>query len=337
VSTNHKSSFRWGLLSLHLGVIVFMMACMVFTGVQQSDDGMFQFDNGNIEIKDENGDWVTVDGTSFELVGALEFTDPWTVAGQEFETRDSTMIEDGLEVGDLVRVRGVILEDGTWVAYSIEGTDDQTDPIIILIGVVDSIDPWSVNGISLNVTDETDIQGDITVGMIVRVEILLLEDGTWEVISIAPLGESAEISGCVTVVATVVSVSGNEIQFLGWPITVTLEVTNQTDDNQNDQGNGDDEEDDDQEEESDNETDDADTLTPGKVVQAVICVSDDGTLIITQIIILHVDEGSGGETTNGEKVLICHKPDKKGGHTLSVASPAVPAHLGHGDTLGPCQ
>jgi hypothetical protein len=35
-------------------------------------------------------------------------------------------------------------------------------------------------------------------------------------------------------------------------------------------------------------------------------------------------------------VLICHKPDKKGGHTLSIAPPAVAAHLAHGDKLGPC-
>ena len=32
-----------------------------------------------------------------------------------------------------------------------------------------------------------------------------------------------------------------------------------------------------------------------------------------------------------EKVLICHK-----GHTISVSESAVPAHLRHGDTVGPC-
>ena len=32
-----------------------------------------------------------------------------------------------------------------------------------------------------------------------------------------------------------------------------------------------------------------------------------------------------------KKVSICHK-----GQTLEVAEPAVQAHLGHGDTLGPC-
>jgi len=335
MSTNKRSN-RWLLLAAHLGTIAFMMACMVFTGVQLSDDGLFQFDDGNIEIKDENGDWVAVDGTSFELVGILESTDPWAVAGQEFETRVSTMIDDGLEVGDVVRVRGVILEDETWVAYSIEGTDEQTDPIIILVGVVDSVDPWSVNGISLNVTDETDIQGDITVGMIVRVEILLSEDGTWEVISITPLGESTETTGCVTVVATILSVSGNEIQFLGWPITITLEIGNQTD-NTNQNNNDDDENDDEeQNEDNDDEANDVTAITSGDVVQAVICISDDGILFITQITILHMDDEKGSETTNGEKVLICHKPDKKGGHTLSVASPAVPAHLAHGDKLGAC-
>ena len=32
-----------------------------------------------------------------------------------------------------------------------------------------------------------------------------------------------------------------------------------------------------------------------------------------------------------EKVLICHN-----GHTISVSPSAVPAHVRHGDTLGPC-
>ena len=32
-----------------------------------------------------------------------------------------------------------------------------------------------------------------------------------------------------------------------------------------------------------------------------------------------------------EKVQVCHK-----GHTLTIAAPAVPAHLKQGDTLGTC-
>jgi hypothetical protein len=48
-------------------------------------------------------------------------------------------------------------------------------------------------------------------------------------------------------------------------------------------------------------------------------------------------KGSGKDQYE-HKVLICHRPpgnpDKA--HTISVDEHAVPAHLAHGDTLGPC-
>jgi hypothetical protein len=43
-------------------------------------------------------------------------------------------------------------------------------------------------------------------------------------------------------------------------------------------------------------------------------------------------KSKSGKNQYHEKVLICHN-----GHTISVSSSAVPAHLqNHGDTLGPC-
>jgi len=331
MNTNTKNILRWPLIVSYLGIITLMTACMgIAVGGSNVEEGTLQIDDGVVEVRDENGDWVPVAGdATFELVGALESMDPWTVAGRTLETNEMTQIADGLQVDDLVRVRGVILEDDTWVAYSIEPAEEQTDPIIILIGKVDSVDPWVVNGMTLNVTDETDIQGEITPGMIVRVEILLLSDGTWEVLSIAPLGESTDTPGCATVIATVVSVNGNEIQFLGWPTTVTFDQTagDGNDNSENTNGN----------ENNDNgEEGSGETVSAGQVVLAVVCVSEDGQLVIVQIVVLNIDIDDGGSSVNGEKVLVCHKPDKKGGHTLSIPSPAVPAHLGHGDTLGPC-
>jgi hypothetical protein len=38
-----------------------------------------------------------------------------------------------------------------------------------------------------------------------------------------------------------------------------------------------------------------------------------------------------------EKVTLCHKPGTEDEATISVGAPAVPAHLAHGDTEGPCQ
>ncbi len=248
--------------------------------------------------------------STFEFTGKVEDKDPWKVAGITFETREWTQIDDGIGTGDLVRVQGRILEEGTWLAYSIELVEEGegTNPIIILIGRVISVDPWVVNGFPLNVTDDTDIQGTITPGMIVRVEILLLPDGTWQVLSIAPLDDFAEIPGCSTVIATVVTVNGNEVQFLGWPsVTLGEDVTIES------EGNG--------------------TLTANQVVLVVVCTSEGGQIVIVQIII--VNTNNVGTPMEGEKVLVCHKPSKNA-HTLSISASALPAHLGHGDTLGPC-
>jgi hypothetical protein len=270
-------------------------------------------ENGAIEMRDASGDWLPVGGeTTFEITGELESTDPWMVTGNTFATRDSTHIDEGLEAGDLVRVKGVILEDGTWLAYSIERAEEQANPTIVLIGTVTSIDPWVVNGITLSVTSDTLIGEGIEPGMIVRVEILLLEDGTWEIISIVSLGDFTAVPGCATVTATVLSVNGNEIQLVGWPV-ITLADDVKIEDDQGGEG----------------------TLSADQVVLVVVCSSDDGQIRITHIII-NIGEGEVPSDGGGEKVLVCHKPDKKGGHTLSISSSAVSAHLGHGDKLGPC-
>lgn len=346
MDNERSSSRRWLMSAGYLGMILLLLACSFATSVQQQQNeaGTLQMDGGIIQVKDTNGDWTPVAGEStFDLTGELASTDPWTVADKTFETNELTQIDENLQVGDLVSVQGTVLEDGTWVAYSIKSADQQTDPVLVLIGVVTSIEPWVVSGIDLNVTDETNLQGDITEGMIVRVEISLLMDGTWKVLSIAPLGEPSESSGCATIIATVVSVDGDQIQFLGWPTTVTLEQVTPTETiapNTND-STSDDSQDENSNDENENNTGDSagsDTLAEGQIVMAVICVSDDGTFVIVHFTILNSDTETDGDTPNGgEKVLVCHKPNqKKGGHTLSIAQPAVPAHLAHGDTLGPC-
>lgn len=335
--TKYNPFKRRLLIAAHLGVVVLLLACTAIgIGGQPDDESLLRFEDGVVEVRDEEGDWTPIAGeATFTLVGELESMDPWEVAGVPLTVNESTQIEEGLQVGDLVRIQGTVLEDGSWMAYSIESAEQQTDPIITLIGIVDSIDPWVVNGIQLNVTDETEIQGEIMTGTIVRVEILLLEDGTWEVLSIAPLGESIEASGCVSVIATVLSVDGDEVQFLGWPATVTIVTDEQSQDNEG--NDNDSNENDDNDNDNENGNDDRRmeiTLSSGQVVMAVVCISDDGQLVVVQIILLE-DADEDGDAAGGEKVLVCHKPSKNA-HTLSIAPAAVPAHLAHGDTLGPC-
>jgi len=309
----YKTTVRWQLTLGTVGFLAFMLACSIVSGGTvsvtsnpNSDEVPINFEDGVIEVKDENGDQIPVAGDSyFDVTAELENTDPWSVTGIILETNDATQIDEGLQI----RVKGFILEDGTWLAISIELAEEQIDPIIILIGRVDSVDPWVVNGIELNVTEDTDIQGTITPGMFVRVEILLLPDGTWKVLSIVPLGEPEEDAQCITVVVTVEGVEGGDIQVFGWP-----EITH-GEDVEIEGG--------------------VEALGSDQVVLAVVCPSEDGGIIIVKILV--PDEGDEETPSEGtEKVLVCHKPDKKGGHTISIASPAVPAHLAHGDTLGAC-
>jgi hypothetical protein len=326
MNKKNKMAARWQLILGSLGILALMVACVTVgigadqgTGTPGSDEVLIHLEDGVVEVQDESGDWTPLAGDSaFDVTAVLESMDPWTVAGVTLATNESTQIEEGLQVGELARVRGVILDDGTWLAHSIEPAEEQVDPIIILIGIVDSVDPWVVNGITLNVTADTDIQGTITPGMFVRVEILLLADGTWEVLSIAPLGEVEEDSDCGTVIATVVSVDGNVIQLTGWP-AITLSDDVQIANAEGGEG-------------------DLESLSPNQTVLVVVCPSGEGQIVIVQIIIINIDDDEtpdqGGE--GGDKVLVCHKPDKKGGHTLSISSSAVPAHLGHGDKMGPC-
>ncbi len=320
---------RWGLTLGYLGIVISMLACMAIgLGTSNADSGVLQIDNGTIEVKGLNGEWRPVAGAStFELVGELKSMNPWVVAGTTLETNETTKIEEGLQVGDLVRVKGTVIESNKWVAYSIEHAEAQTNPssTIVIIGKVTSTDPWVVNGVTLNVTADTVITGNITAGMLVRVEILLSEDGTWEVLSIAPLGDFAEVDGCVTVAATIVSVTANEIQFVGWPSMplgpdVKIEAGSGDENNQGDEQPGN------------------VTLSPNQNVLVVLCPSKDQQIVITQIIIIVVnppDEGGNESSGNNEKILVCHKPNKNA-HTLSLPPAAVPAHLAHGDKLGAC-
>ena len=326
--TNTKI-LRWGLIMGYLGIITSMLACMAVglgTSNENSstDEDMLQIDNGSVEVKGQNGEWMPVAGAStFELVGTLQSLRPWKVAGTTLETNETTKIQEGLQVGDLVRVKGTVLEDGKWVAYSIERAEEGANPspTVVFIGKVTSTDPWVVNGITLNVTTDTVINGNITVGMLVRVEVLLSEDGTWEVLSLTPLGDFSEVDGCVTVAATIVSVTADEIQFVGWP-SMPLGSGVKIESNGNEEGN---------------QQGDI-VLSPNQNVLVVLCPSDNNQIVIAQIIVIVVNPpGEGGNDSSGDhaKVLVCHKP-KKNAHTLSLPQSAVPAHLAHGDTLGPC-
>jgi mannose-6-phosphate isomerase-like protein (cupin superfamily) len=253
-------------------------------------------------------------GGDFEFTGDVQSIDPWLVANISFQTRPWTAIADDIAIGDIVRVRGIILEDGTWVAAAIERLDDTAEPTITLIGIVTSINPWIVNGIQLVVDDNTLFIGNITLGSLVRVDILLRADGTWVATRIQRLDTN---QGCFAVSGIVVSFSGNQLVLSGWP-PLTL-------------------------------SDDAQIIgnpTPNSVVIVTICLSNDTPVVILIIVIqsaivppppIPPPPGSPPPGDDG-LVTICKVPpgNPSARHTIRVAPPAVQAHLGTGSFLGPC-
>jgi hypothetical protein len=261
-----------------------------------------------------DGDWIAssirltnAQDNQFEFTGTIENMDPWVVSKISLEIQDWTVIDAGLQVGDIVHVSGEITSDGFWVATTIEKVDSQTSGRIILIGAVFSIDPWVVSGIPLSVTTETVIEGEIRVGMLVRVEMQAQPDGSWIILKIQPLQNLPIFPGCIDVIATVSGYEGNQIQLIGWPaLTLSPDV----------QISGD--------------------LVPNTIVRVHVCFSQDASVQVTLIVVIGTVDPDN-EADLGEKVFVCHKPDKKGGHTLNISSAALPAHLGHGDYQGPCR
>jgi len=307
-----------------------------FTGVvEQVGEQSWRISDINVAI-DENtavdegllvGDsvqvqgWILGDGTwlatsiirfldqnsAFEFFGAIESMDPWVVAGIPFEVRDWTTIDTDLEVGDLVRVAGQIQADGTWVANEIMHYDDAL--LTVLIGRVFSIDPWVVGGLELNVDAETIIEGEINVGMMVRVELQLLPDGTQKVIRISLLDGFDWEVGCQYLVVTVLGIEGDQILIDGWPALQLGEDV---------QIEGE--------------------IKPGSIIQVMICYDEDMNIVVVYIIVIYEPELPLPPVEEGdnEKVAVCHKPNGKNPHTIVISSAALPAHLGHGDILGPC-
>ncbi len=230
------------------------------------------------------------------------------MAGITFETRDYTVIQSDLKIGDLVRVEGMIDAEGRWIATKIEKIDPEAGTRMVIIGVVFSMDPWVVSGIPLHIAPDAEIDDHITVGMLVRVELVLMPDGTWQAIKIEPIHDLIWFPGCFDVIATVVSIAGNQLQLEDWPVLTLTDGTTI-------EG----------------------TLTQNSIIRIRVCFDEAMVVKITIIIIIQpgMDEPPVGEETGS--VTVCHKPAKKGGHTLTISRSALPAHLGHGDYLGACK
>lgn len=224
-----------------------------------------------------NGTWlarnirlVTRPTADFTLTGLVQNIDPWNIAGVSLVTRDWTIIEPGIEVGDMVRVHGMIRDDGLWLAGRIESLEEPPQNVIVLTGIVTSMEPWSVNGLPLVVNGSTVIGPGLTIGQIVIVHIQLRADGSWITLSIQPLRPQFGL-GCLIFTAVVIQVSGNQVILQNWdPLVLGDNVEIQGD------------------------------IQPNSIILFPICTWPNGTIIIINIVVIFqpviiiINNGGGG-------------------------------------------
>jgi len=117
---------------------------------------------------------------SFVFVGKVEeiAEEYWMISGISVTVDAETVIDDGLAVGDMVRVRGRMMADGTWQARSIRRLVPEEHKFEF-VGLVEHINPWMVSGIAIETRMWTEIKDEIEVGDRVKVEGRILPDGTW--------------------------------------------------------------------------------------------------------------------------------------------------------------
>ncbi|MCI0549414.1 MAG: DUF5666 domain-containing protein [Anaerolineae bacterium] len=150
------------------------------------EDGKLQATHIDLIEEDE-------EGLPFQFVGVVDeiAETEWAISGISVEVNEDTNIETGIAVGDIVRVRGRILRDGTWLARSIQLAEEDERRFVIT-GTVDSRDPWMVSGVEFDTDERTEIDDGIELGSRVRVEGRILNDGQWMAEEIELLEEDIE-------------------------------------------------------------------------------------------------------------------------------------------------
>jgi hypothetical protein len=263
----------------------------------------------------EDGTWlattinlVTPEGYSFEFIGVVQSLSPWTVSGVSFDVADWTEIDADIQVGNQVRVTGMVSADGLWVAERIELLDTEHATSFAFFGPVLNVNPWNVGGVSLIVDERTSIKGDITQGEMVKVSGWILEDGTWLATEIKHTGLHLG-QGCFMISSVVQSINGDQILLTdGQTLVLTedLVVTGE--------------------------------LKEGSLVRYQFCVDKQGQGKIGRVTVVYQLEAVPVISEESGKAVICHYPPGNSGnrHTIEVGQSAVSAHLAHGDTLGPC-
>lgn len=151
---------------------------------------------------------TTSEFETFGLVDSIE-TDVWVISSGIVTINGSTVIDAGIEVGDLVEVHGMI-SAGLLVAGTITLVDG--DPVgsgteVEFFGTIESItgSVYVINGKTVNTDTLTVIDPGLVVGDLVKVAAILNADGTYLAsaiqLAIMPAPEELTFTGAVELIS----------------------------------------------------------------------------------------------------------------------------------------
>jgi len=131
--------------------------------------------------------------SEFKFYGVVESISDstWFISGESVQVDAETQIEPGIQVGSLVEVEGIVRE-GTLVARKIHLEDERAQPTPgpkrstpdgeeEWFGVVSQIEGemWTIGGRTVQVTAQTERQGNPGMGDLVKVHASAQADGTY--------------------------------------------------------------------------------------------------------------------------------------------------------------
>ncbi|HET7090744.1 MAG TPA: DUF5666 domain-containing protein [Anaerolineae bacterium] len=136
------------------------------------------------EIELAREDQPAIPGVEVEFHGALETVGAgaWTIGGMTFHVTAATEIEGGVGVGDFVKAHARRQSDGSLWAREIEREEEQRREggEVEFSGTVEAMgaDGWTIDGMTVHVTAQTEIEDGIDVGDFVKVHTQVAADGS---------------------------------------------------------------------------------------------------------------------------------------------------------------